>query len=122
MRQAVRLGLDEMVLNLIQAQQRAAEVLLVCTRADSGEVAGIATTKLDTAAALGMPIWQFGIVVAGRWRRNNIAFQLLNAALHHHAGHDRRPLINNNAPTKTTQHPCAFRHRPVSWYAMLWRF
>lgn len=85
-RQAVGLWLDEKVLDPTEAQRRAAEILLVCTRADSGEVAGIATTYLDTAAALGVPMWHFRTFVAGRWRRNDIAFHLLHAAIDHHAG------------------------------------
>lgn len=84
-RQAVGLWLDEKVLDAAEAKRRADEILLVCVGTDSGEVAGIATTYLGNASALGVPMWHFRTFVAGRWRRNDIAFHLLHAALAHHA-------------------------------------
>ncbi len=83
----------EDVLAPAERHRRVAEVLVVATDA-AGEVAGVGTTYLDDATALGSPLWFYRTYVGRGQRRSAVGVELALAAREHlaarFAGGDQR--------------------------------
>ncbi|WP_376695548.1 hypothetical protein [Wenzhouxiangella sp. EGI_FJ10305] len=94
---AVERWLADGVIPAAEATKRADQLLLVATHGDEGVVAGMATTYLETASRLNLPLWHMRAYVAPEFRRHEIGFRMLIGAVNYHreqfaSGRDTRGL------------------------------
>lgn len=80
----VRLWLDEKILPEAEARQRIRQLLLVAREQESGKIAGVSTTYLETQPVLRMPLWYMRIFVPAVHRESKIAFHLTCQSLDYH--------------------------------------
>lgn len=91
---AFELWLAERALPRAEAERRLDQLLLVASERDSGRVAGMVTTYLETKPRLRVPLWTLRAYVAADFRQRDIGFHMLFAALDYHqdrftSGQDR---------------------------------
>lgn len=75
---------DDGVISGEEAKKRAGQLLIVATSEADGTIAGMATTYLQTQAALRLPLWHMRAYVAPEFRKQEIGMQMLFATVDFH--------------------------------------
>lgn len=94
---AVERWLADGVISPAEAERRSDQLLLVATHVADETIAGMATTYLETARRLALPLWHMRAYVAPEYRRHEIGFQMLLETVKYHrerfaSGKDTRGL------------------------------
>lgn len=94
---AVERWLADGVIPAAEADRRRDQLLLVATHLADDRIAGMATTYLETARRLDLPLWHMRAYVAPEFRRHEIGFQMLMETVRYHreqfaSGQDTRGL------------------------------